>query len=703
MNAQSEVPRAAAGAARFFEHSGHSTLDVAARSVIDAFGLATDQSTVIAERALRHCWEPLRQYLMIRVPESEALAALADLEASIEQHAPNDGAGPRAVLYSLARAVFAGRSVRLSSQAPEWWLPRRASVRYAKQLQSMRATLDPATFEIAELGYTRRLKPNEIAFVLALPVAEVEQRLRACEEIARGLFGDAPESMTNTLEGALLEAFSLRAGDFRPAPRAPLLQPGDVVSGRYKIATLLGTGAFADVYKATDLEVPDHVVALKLFRRVANSGAARDGALRELRLIASVSHPSVVQYKDHGWHEGRAFFAMPFYRGETLRQRLSRGPLSRREAQVIFVPLARALATMHAAGVRHQDIKPENIFLAQTHDDDDLLPILIDMGVAAKDAENVLAGTPNYFPPEVAARFVREPDPPPVTGKADVFSLALVLRNALDPDSEEQVAGGAVDAFVHYRARLAPVPPHGRELAFVRPWFERWLHLAPDSRPTAEELARELAVLTQPEERRARMIATLRWLAPIVVVLAAVFSVIVVVLTHQAKVHKLEAERARLLAEEESQRATRVGAERDEVRETNRALKEDVARLEDEYRSSRLTRLELAEKLAQIEGAYRHLLKKSEAELKTLEATLQQRADEQEQALRRLDSANSSLDAERKKLGTLETELAEATLATELALHERDEARRQLEELRATPPPRVPLPLPQGPSAADAK
>ena len=122
----------------------------------------------------------------------------------------------------------------------------------------------------------------------------------------------------------------------------------------------------------------------------------------------------------------------------------------RREAREIFEPLAEALATMHRAGVRHQDVKPENVFLANLDPDDAtasagvarsaILPVLLDLGVAAKDAELVLAGTPAYFAPEVAARFAGVPDPPPVGPKADVFSLALTLRHALDPSPREDVA-----------------------------------------------------------------------------------------------------------------------------------------------------------------------------------------------------------------------------------------------------------------------
>src|SRR5690606_30608451 len=107
--------------------------------------------------------------------------------------------------------------------------------------------------------------------------------------------------------------FALRADRPLPFARPALLTVGDVVASRYRVEELLGAGAFADVYRAADLEVPDHVVALKLFRLPASNDGV---AVRELRLIASVSHPSVVQFKDHGWHEGRIFFVMPFYRGE---------------------------------------------------------------------------------------------------------------------------------------------------------------------------------------------------------------------------------------------------------------------------------------------------------------------------------------------------------------------------------------------------
>ena len=114
------------------------------------------------------------------------------------------------------------------------------------------------------------------------------------------------------------------------------------------------------------------------------------------------------------------------------------------------------------------------------------------------------AGTPSYFAPEAAASFAGVPDPPAITGKADVFSLALSLRQALEPSLTEGISGGDVDAFIRYRARFAPAPPEGADLSYLAPCFARWLHLRPDMRPDAEQLGRELSVLTRPEEKRAR-------------------------------------------------------------------------------------------------------------------------------------------------------------------------------------------------------
>jgi eukaryotic-like serine/threonine-protein kinase len=454
---------------------------------------------------------------------------------------------------------------------------------------------------------------------------------------------------------------------------------------------------------------------LKLFRRLALDDAARQSALREVRLIASVSHPSVVQFKDYGWDAGRLYFVMPFYRGETLRARLARGPLSRLEAKAIFVPLARALATMHATGVRHQDIKPENIFLARPHVDEDVLPVLIDLGVAVKDAENVLAGTPNYFAPEVAARFAREPDPPPVTGKADVFSLALVLRNALEPERDEGIVAGAVDAFVRTRARKAPPPPRRRDLAYLGSAFSRWLALAPDDRPSAEDLARQLSLLSRPEERRARTTATLRWAVPIVVTFAGLFTAAAFALAREADLQRnqaalalQEADAERHKAAEATQRAANVGEDLAKAEAKGRSLEADKVKLEEEYQKSTMTRKDLAERLAQIEGELGQLRTQRDEELAQAALQLKEiKADRD--ILKTFDEASrAGLAGEKKHSAELADRISKLEADMDKTRRERDEARTRASEaedkiaaLRTSLGP-VPKPTATTPGAAPA-
>src|SRR5690606_35972253 len=140
----------------------------------------------------------------------------------------------------------------------------------------------------------------------------------------------------------LLHAFALELDDEAEVHRQELRTPkldaaalgdqapplvGRVIAGRYAIEARVGSGAFGDVFRARDTEVRGHVVALKLLHQASPSDEERERALRELRLIASVFHPSVVQFKDHGWHEGRLWFVMPWYEGETLEDRIEREPL----------------------------------------------------------------------------------------------------------------------------------------------------------------------------------------------------------------------------------------------------------------------------------------------------------------------------------------------------------------------------------------
>jgi predicted nucleic acid-binding Zn-ribbon protein len=637
------------------------SLDIAARSIVESQAIAGTVASLIAERALDHHWEGLFQYAALRVGPDRAAQMLGQLESEIEaaaDQAMDQPPGP-AFVYLRMRALLTANSAQPPvGDATLFWQAPDATFR--RGLVELRRTLGRERAEIAELRFARRLTAAEVAVVVGTNTESVERASSEALEQAERWLGKRPASRDHTLEGALLEAFTLdqrHARAPRRKSRRPFLEMGTRIADRYEVEGLLGAGAFADVYRARDRDVTDHVVALKILRAPAADPQSVHTALRELQLIASVFHPSVVQLKDHGWHEGHLWFVMPLYRGETLSRRLRRGPLGRREARRIFEPLAEALATMHRAGVLHQDIKPDNVFLANLDLEGApnaaprrILPVLLDLGVAAKDAELVLAGTPAYFAPEVAARFAGAPDPPPVGPKADVFSLALTLRHALDPEAIEEFAGAPVDAFVELRATRAPKPPVRRDLHDLVGFFERCLHFSPDGRPNAEEFHRQLKQLTAAEEKRAQRIALMRWAVPTVVAVLALFGSIVYGLSREATMQRLEATQAQARFERARDNAANMSARLNVQQARRLELEADVARLEREYQTNRMTRDELASRLAQTEGQLDELTERQTQGL----ARIRQQIDE----LREIREQYAELQKELQTTTTRRDELA---------------------------------------------
>jgi peptidoglycan hydrolase CwlO-like protein len=196
-------------------------------------------------------------------------------------------------------------------------------------------------------------------------------------------------------------------------------------------------------------------------------------------------------------------------------------PMSRARAKSIFVRIAQGLAAMHAVGIHHHDIKPENIFIAEIAGFPGGFPVLLDLGIATKRGENPKGLTVEYASPETAAAMLGLRNEP-IGAASDVYSLALSLRNALDPDLVVH-EGPAEDVLPRLQERATkPMPlSRRRDVRYLAPHFARWLSLNPEQRPSAAQLAQELAVLTAPEERREARVRWLKRVGP-VLVLAAV-------------------------------------------------------------------------------------------------------------------------------------------------------------------------------------
>jgi serine/threonine protein kinase len=340
-------------------------------------------------------------------------------------------------------------------------------------------------------------------------------------------------------------------------PPAPI-EVGGTIGGRYVVEQHISSGGFGSVYRASDRQISNHQVAIKLLHNPAASDEERESALRELTLIASVSHPSVVQFKDYGWHDGRLWFAMPWYRGHTLGERLAGfaepgvdpTPMKRTEAHPIFERLARGLAAMHEVGIYHHDIKPENVFLADIAGFSGGLPVLLDLGIAAKRGETPKGLTIEYAAPETAAAALGEPVGP-IGAAADVFSLALVLRNALEPSTAPAMDADNALAILQRRAREPVLPPKSRDLRYLKPYFTRWLSLDPEQRPSAAELADQISVLIEPEERRIARGRLLRRLVPVVLIAAG----LVAALWYQLEQQESElAQQREIITQEQSER-----------------------------------------------------------------------------------------------------------------------------------------------------
>jgi eukaryotic-like serine/threonine-protein kinase len=240
---------------------------------------------------------------------------------------------------------------------------------------------------------------------------------------------DALASASESIRGFLeTPAFMLTAAQLASDEAA--LKPGTLV-GPYQIISLIARGGVGIVYRAIDTRL-DRQVALKTLAPLGVSDELRvERFLREARITAVLDHPNIVKVFDVGTHDDQPFMVVELLEGETLRNRLDRGPLAESDVRRFGIEIARGLVAANAAGLVHRDLKPENVFLTRGG-----VTKILDFGIAklapqpvrhnsgASTLTGILLGTAGYLAPEQIQG--READ-----GRADLFALGSILFEML--------------------------------------------------------------------------------------------------------------------------------------------------------------------------------------------------------------------------------------------------------------------------------
>jgi serine/threonine protein kinase len=143
------------------------------------------------------------------------------------------------------------------------------------------------------------------------------------------------------------------------------LAPGTKL-GPYEILAPLGAGGMGEVYHARDTRL-DRAVAIKVLpASLSSDPSLRQRLEREARAISKLSHPNICTLHDIGHKDGIDFLVMEYVEGETLEQRLVRGPLAAEQTIRYAAQIADALSKAHKQGIVHRDLKPGNVMLTKS-------------------------------------------------------------------------------------------------------------------------------------------------------------------------------------------------------------------------------------------------------------------------------------------------------------------------------------------------
>ena len=254
------------------------------------------------------------------------------------------------------------------------------------------------------------------------------------------------------------------AADFPARPATASFSSGEIISGRFRIVAFLGRGGMGEVYKAEDTRL-HRLVALKFLpQEVAGYWQSLSRFQREAQAASALNHRNICIVYDLGEQNGRAFIAMEFLEGQTLREVISGRPLALERLLDIGAQVADGLDAAHSKGIMHRDIKPENIFIISRGD-----AKILDFGLAklqprgmGGSKDDITSGAPEVTQPWAALGTAAYMSPEQARGekldtRTDLFSFGLVLY---EMSTGRRAFTGATAAIVFASLlKETPAPP----------------------------------------------------------------------------------------------------------------------------------------------------------------------------------------------------------------------------------------------------